>query len=121
MHLETLRQLIFARYSLIPTSATIAAAVLIIASFNGIIGITVLVKLLIVVLLIIIPVALCDFTFKLNRDLNRVMKEFEEEQKLLDKKSRFQKILDGSNYIYVAIISIVIIVIVCIIYLLRYN
>lgn len=113
IHLDTVKQLIFARYNTLPTIATVAAGILVIVTFNNIITVTPFLKWLLVLLLIIIPISLFDFTLKLNRDLNYIIdKHFIDELKQLRPKNKIQDIVDGSNYIYIFLLTIIVLIIV---------
>ncbi|MFA7654186.1 MAG: hypothetical protein WCX97_04055 [Candidatus Magasanikbacteria bacterium] len=118
MHLETLRQIIWGRYNIIFTTSPLVAAVLVIATFNPQLmplspNTT---KILVIILLTLIPISLVDYSLKLSRDANHVLtalnKINELEIKLPNKKNWFQKIWDGSSYLYVGAISLIIIFII---------
>ncbi|MDO8676471.1 MAG: hypothetical protein Q7K16_02365 [Candidatus Azambacteria bacterium] len=108
MHMETLRQIIWSRYNIIFMTSTLAAAILVVATFNPQLICLSLhtTKILVVILLALIPITLIDYSLKLSRDANHVMVAIN--TKWENKKGLFQKIWDGSSYIYVGIISLLI-------------
>lgn len=112
MHLETLRQIIVARYNIIFTTSVLAAGILVIATFNReILPLSLCeTKILVIVLLSLIPISLIDYSLKLSNDANHIMKILG--VKLENKKSFFRGLLDGSSYFYVGAITLCIIYIV---------
>lgn len=118
MHMETLRQIIWGRYNIIFTTSPLVAAVLVIATFNPqLMPLSpYTTKILVIILLALIPISLVDYSLKLSRDANHVLTALNKinglEIKLPNKKNLFQKIWDGSSYLYVAAISLIIIFII---------
>lgn len=109
VHLETLRQIIWARYSIISTTSMLSAAILVIATFNPqLLALSLCAtKILVVILLALIPISLIDFSLRLNKDATHVMKHIDPEWEK-DKGNIVQRIWDASSYIYVMIITLLI-------------
>ena len=107
IYMETLRQIILSRYNIIFTTSTLAIAFLIIATFNPqIISLSVhTIKILVVILLALIPTSLIDYSLKLSKDANHVLTALNVTP---PNKNLFKKILDGSSYIYVGIMTLLI-------------
>ena len=63
-------------------------------------------KILVVILLSLIPISLIDYSLKLSRDGNYVVAALN--IKWENKKVFSQKLLDGSSYFYVGVITIII-------------
>ena len=112
IHLETLRLIIIARYNIIFTVSMLAAAILVITTFSPeVLSISLTTKkLLVIILLAIIPVSLIDYSLKLSRDANYVMKILDIPWQ--DKRVFLKKLLDGSSYLYVAIIALIVIFVI---------
>lgn len=112
MHMETLRQIIWARYSIISATSMLAAAILVIATFNPqLLSLSLCTtKVLVVILLALIPISLIDYSLKLSHDGNHVMMALKSTWK--SKKGFFGKLWDGSSYIYVGIVTLLILFVI---------
>lgn len=118
MHMETLRQVIWCRYNIIFTTSPLVATILVIATFNPQLMPLSLhtIKILVIILLALIPISLVDYSLKLSRDANSVLKALTEisglKIKLLNEKNWLQNAMDGSSYLYVVVISLFIMFII---------
>lgn len=108
LHLETLRQSIWKRYEIVATTSTLATAILVIATFNPqLISLSLYAtKILVAVLLAIIPISLIDYSIKLSQATNSALKALKALPE--DKKNFFQTLWDGSSYLYVIVITLII-------------
>lgn len=115
MHLQSLKEIIVLKYNSILFIATIASAVLAIASFNSaIIPNTKFLKILMVIILLIIPTCLLDYLYKLNAAESGVLKELKVPDIEKDKKF-LKRVFDGSYYFYGLIICLIFLAIIVLI------
>lgn len=105
--IDTLRTIVSARTNITITIATLAIAILVIASFNEkIIPVTPILKIWIVTILSIIPIILWDYNFELASGQNKIMKKYNQK---IDNKNLLEDVIKSSSLIYTLIISIIII------------
>jgi len=108
----TLRHIVFARKNIILTLVSLLLAVLVVASFNEkIIPVTPVLKIWLVVLLSIIPVAMWDYDIKLAEGENYIFKKLGVDKSKCES-APIEEIMAGSAQIYMTLLSIVIVAII---------
>ena len=103
------------RYKILPLTSSLAATLLIVATFNKeLIPLTIYVKFLIAILLLLIPISIWVFLITLRKDENIARTKLEEITKEKKESSRF--LLDIFPYIATTILTIIILSIITIIF-----
>ncbi len=115
IHLSTLQQLLLARTNVIITIAALIIGILVIASFNEkIITVSPVLIILIVFLLALLPIAIMDYLFKLGKAETNLFKRLGDKtgEEKLEQKRLFKQAIDGSMYIYAALISVIVLIVI---------
>lgn len=111
--MDTFRQLVGMRSSLVAVVATLAAGLLVVATFNDrLIPLTELVRVSLIILLALIVVALWDVLLEIHRGTNKVIAKLgvqEKAKRLFAEGDFLQKFQNISIYIYIPLMTIVII------------